>query len=45
MDPREFRETLPQGEPLREAHVEGDVIQNVALLGPTSLMAPTTEGA
>ena len=37
MDPREFRETLAQGEPLREAHVEGDVIQNVALLGSVSL--------
>ena len=37
MDSREFRETLAQGEPLREAHVEGDIIHNVALLGPTSL--------
>ena len=33
----EFRETSPQGVALREAHVEGDVIQNVALLGSVSL--------
>ncbi len=37
MDPREFRETFAQGVPLHEAHVEGDVIQNVALLGSVSL--------
>ena len=37
MDPREFRETLAKGEPFREAHVEGNVIQNVALLGAVSL--------
>ncbi len=37
MDPVEFRETLALGEPLREAHVDGDVIQNVALLGAVSL--------
>ena len=33
---QEFRETSPQGVALHEAHVEGDVIQNVALLGAVS---------
>ncbi|MEE8551463.1 MAG: hypothetical protein V3T08_09460 [Gemmatimonadota bacterium] len=37
MAQQEFRETSPQGVALREAHVEGDVIQNVALLGSVSL--------
>ena len=34
---KEFRETVPQGEPFREAHVVGDTIQGVALLGSLSL--------
>ena len=37
MDRTEFRETFPQGHPFKEAHVTGDVIHNVALLGATSL--------
>ncbi len=49
MDPREFRETFAQGVPLREAHVVGDVIQQLqmraelmrrGLIGPPKMWTP-----